>query len=43
MSKILVIDDDNAFRTMLCEMLTRAGYEVVSAVNGKEGIDRYLM
>jgi CheY-like chemotaxis protein len=41
MSKILVIDDDNAFRIMLCEMLTRVGHEVIPAVNGKEGIDRY--
>ncbi len=41
MARILIIDDDDSFRTMLREMLERAGHEVVTAVNGKEGILRY--
>jgi CheY-like chemotaxis protein len=39
--RILLIDDDDAFRSMLKDMLERAGYAVISAANGKEGIDRY--
>ncbi len=38
---ILVIDDDDQFRTMLREMLERAEYEVADAPNGKEGIRLY--
>ena len=41
MARILVIDDDNAFREMLCEMLKNEGYDVLFAVDGKEGIDIY--
>jgi len=35
MKKILVVDDDEMFRNMLCETLRGAGYEVVEAENGK--------
>ena len=39
MKRILVIDDDTQFRQMLGQMLERAGYEVLEAANGKEGIE----
>ena len=35
---ILVIDDDDQFRGMLRQTLEHAGYEVMDASNGKEGI-----
>jgi YesN/AraC family two-component response regulator len=40
-AKILIIDDDAAFRKMFAEMLTRAGYSVALAVDGRQGIDLY--
>ena len=41
MKRILVIDDDNDFRKMLCAKLTKSGYAVVEAENGVEGIRRF--
>ncbi len=41
MMRILVIDDDANIRGILAEMLTTAGYEVVEASNGKEGVRLY--
>jgi len=41
MPRILLVDDDESFRPMLHETLERFGYEVVTAVNGREAIDRY--
>src|SRR2546421_5667139 len=38
MSKILVIDDDHAFRKALAVMLERQGREVVQAATGAEGV-----
>jgi len=38
MARILIIDDDEQVRTVLQKMLIRAGHEVVSAANGKQGI-----
>ncbi len=38
MPRILVIDDDKSVRKLLNLMLTRAGYEVVEASNGTEGL-----
>jgi DNA-binding NarL/FixJ family response regulator len=35
---ILVIDDDERLRGLICDMLANAGYQVVPAVNGEEGI-----
>jgi DNA-binding NarL/FixJ family response regulator len=35
---ILVIDDDDKLRALICDMLVNAGYEVVPAVSGDEGI-----
>ncbi|MEW6211598.1 MAG: response regulator [Acidobacteriota bacterium] len=37
--KILVVDDDRLMRMMLTMMLTRAGYQVISAENGRDAID----
>ena len=41
MPNILIIDDDNQFRTMLRKMVERNGYEVIEASDGKEGIRLY--
>jgi two-component system, chemotaxis family, chemotaxis protein CheY len=41
MHRILIIDDDGEFRKMLVLVLTRAGYEVVEASNGREGLWAY--
>jgi DNA-binding response OmpR family regulator len=38
MSKILLIDDDAAFRMLVSLWLTRAGYEVAVAGNGRHGV-----
>lgn len=36
---ILVIEDDAEVRNMVCKMLSAEKYDVVSAVNGREGIE----
>ncbi len=36
--QILIVEDDNSIRELLVELLQGEGYEVVSAVNGLEGI-----
>ena len=41
MARILIIDDHCPFRESLRDMLERAGYEVIEAINGQEGIDIY--
>jgi CheY-like chemotaxis protein len=41
MTRILLIDDDAPARDMLRQMLERAGYDVVEASNGREGLQRY--
>lgn len=41
MVRVLVIDDDDDTRRMLCEVLTRAGHEAVDAANGRAGVARY--
>jgi DNA-binding response OmpR family regulator len=38
--RILVIDDDECFRKMLCHMLESQGYEVMEACDGEDGISR---
>src|SRR5438552_16595283 len=38
MSKILVIDDDAAFRSVLATMLEKQGLEVLQAASGAEGV-----
>lgn len=39
--KILVIDDEELIRNFIAETLTREGYEVTTAGNGKDGISRF--
>ncbi len=41
MARILIIEDDNEVREYLESVLSRAGYEVISASNGKEGVDLF--
>ena len=41
MSKILIIDDERLVRLTLRKILERAGYEVIEAANGSEGIKRH--
>jgi CheY-like chemotaxis protein len=41
MPRILIIDDDDIIKRMLRRMLTRAGYDVLDAADGKEGIERF--
>jgi YesN/AraC family two-component response regulator len=38
MARILIIDDDRQIRNMLKQILSRAGYEVVEAHDGVEGL-----
>lgn len=38
MPRILVIDDNDAFRSTICLWLKRHGYEVLEASNGKTGL-----
>ena len=41
MTRILVIEDDIHVRDVLRKILVRAGYEVVEARDGNEGLKRY--
>ena len=41
MPRILIIEDDNEVREYLESVLSRAGYEVQSASNGKEGVQLF--
>jgi len=41
MARILVIEDDDDFRRMLNLMLRQAGYDVLEASNGNEGLLAY--
>jgi len=41
MARILIIDDEELFRKMLRQMLEMAGYEVLEAVDGRQGITLY--
>jgi CheY-like chemotaxis protein len=38
MKKILVIDDNENMLKMMCDLLTRSGYNVFSATDGVQGI-----
>jgi DNA-binding response OmpR family regulator len=42
MPRILIIDDDEPFRTMLRMTLTKLGYDVIEAPNGKLGLSLHL-
>ena len=37
--KILCVDDDLSIRTMLDKALRAKGYDVITAMNGEEGIE----
>ncbi len=39
MAKILVVDDDEAIREMLCMMLEYSNYDVLHATNGVEALE----
>jgi two-component system, NtrC family, response regulator AtoC len=41
MARILVIDDDPDTRAMLEQTLKHAGYEVILAADGREGVERH--
>jgi CheY-like chemotaxis protein len=41
METILVIDDDDLFRQTLETVLRRAGYRVLAATNGRDGIELF--
>ena len=41
MARIIIIDDDAQILDMLRQMLEREGYEVMDALNGKDGIRLY--
>jgi DNA-binding response OmpR family regulator len=40
---ILLIDDDESLRKALSRILQRNGYQVTTAVNGRQGIDMFAM
>jgi DNA-binding response OmpR family regulator len=40
-ARILIIDDDDQLRHMLCQVLEQAGYETVEARDGQEGLERF--
>jgi len=39
---ILVVDDNNVFRIVVSKMLSRLGYEVISAESGVHGLSIFL-
>ena len=41
MALILIIDDDTEIREVLRQILERAGYEVMEASDGREGLNLY--
>ena len=41
MASILLVDDDEQFRSMLSESLRREGYDVTEAQDGREGMQLY--
>ena len=40
MTKVLVVDDSNSIRDMVCFTLKSAGYETVEAKDGQEGLSK---
>jgi two-component system, cell cycle response regulator DivK len=42
MAKILLVDDDEMSRDMLSRRLIRRGFEVIFAVDGKQGVEAAL-
>ena len=41
MARILIIEDDNEVREYLESVISRAGYDVISAENGKDGVELF--
>jgi len=41
MAAILIVDDDDAYRGIVAQLLARAGHEVTEAADGKAGITCY--
>jgi two-component system response regulator (stage 0 sporulation protein F) len=41
MARILLIDDDDVVRTVLCALLVRSGHTVIEARDGEEGLDLF--
>jgi CheY-like chemotaxis protein len=41
MASILLVDDNDEFRTMLSKVLTRAGFQVQEASDGRQAIELY--
>ena len=39
--KVLVVDDDRAIRMLLTDVLTRAGYEISTAKDGRDALIHY--
>ncbi|MFA6889032.1 MAG: response regulator [Candidatus Woesearchaeota archaeon] len=42
MTTVLIIDDERSIRTILERILTKDGHTVVTAADGKEGLERLL-
>lgn len=42
MARVLIIDDDRQIRTLMRQVLTRAGHEVAEAENGVEGLAAFV-
>jgi DNA-binding response OmpR family regulator len=38
MLRILLVDDEDSFRKMMCQTLTEMGYEVMEACNGRDAV-----
>ncbi|MCH8134397.1 MAG: response regulator [Proteobacteria bacterium] len=38
MSQVLIVDDSHSIRELLCSVLRKAGFDVTSAIDGKEGL-----
>ena len=41
MKNVLVIDDNENMLGMMCDLLRRSGYNVISAINGAQGLKAY--
>ena len=40
MTTILIVEDDDAIRNNITRLLKLEGFDIVSATNGREGLDR---
>jgi len=41
MVKVMVVEDTPSERELICSYLRAGGYEVISAINGKEGLEKF--